>query len=71
MSRYTQRENKENYATGFPLLVIGSAMIAIVAYLAVGAAILAPAPISARVYVQAETPFYTDVNRQDVNAGQH
>jgi hypothetical protein len=53
----------ENYSTAFPLLVIGGTMAAIVVYLAMGSALLAPPARATRVYVRvAETPVYSPLD---------
>ncbi len=62
MSSYKSRiydNHNNNYSTGFPLLVIGGTIAAIVVYLALGSSLLAPPARATRVYVQvAETPVY-------------
>ncbi len=45
-------EGKGHLSTGFPLFVIGSAMLVIIAYLVFGAGLLASPPITTKVYVQ-------------------
>jgi len=46
------RPSDDNYGVGFPLLVIGSAIVAMTVYLAVGTALLSKPEPFAKVYIQ-------------------
>lgn len=48
----TFNKETENYATGFPLLVIGTTMAAMTAYLIIGSSVMTAPQRSTRVYVQ-------------------